>query len=77
VSKDHELPCEEQLEAIVAENQHLREENSELLKASTTFGQLAERLSTELRLERRADGGDRRRESRPSSPSRRAALSAP
>jgi hypothetical protein len=48
----------------------LEEENAELRRASSQFGQLAERLNAELRSERRA-GGDRRRDSRPESGRRR------
>jgi hypothetical protein len=71
VSDDHELTCEERLEATLAENQHLREQNGQLLKASTTFGVLAERLNTALQSERRLRVEDRRRYSRPGSVSRR------
>jgi hypothetical protein len=69
---DHDVPCEEKLEASQREIQRLCEENTELLKASNAFGQLAERLNTELRQERRIGEGDRRRWDRAGSPSRRA-----
>jgi hypothetical protein len=68
---DPDIPCEDQLEASQREIQKLREENRELLKASNAFGQLAERLNSELRNERRLGETDRRRQSRPGSMSRR------
>lgn len=69
---DNDLPCEEKLEASQREIQRLCEENGQLLKASNAFGQLAERLNTELRQERRVGEGDRRRWERAGAPSRRA-----
>ena len=42
----------------------LEEENEQLRRSAVKFGQLAERLNTELREERRA-GTDRRRGTRP------------
>ena len=77
MSIEPEMRCEEKLEATLQDNQRLREQNGQLLKASNTFGQLAERLNTELRLERRLAGEDRRRQARPSSAPRRASLAAP
>jgi hypothetical protein len=57
---DPDSPCEERLEASQVEIAALREENEQLLKASNDFGQLAERLNTELR-DRRRGQPDRRR----------------
>ena len=45
---------------------NLEEENRQLRRAATSFGQLAERLNEELGRERRRFGGDRRREPRDS-----------
>ena len=71
MSRDPDLPCEEQLEATLLENQRLREQNGQLVKASACFGQLAERLNTELQFERRLGDEDRRRLARPGCVSRR------
>lgn len=70
-----ELPCEEKLEASQREIQRLSEENSQLLKASNDFGQLAERLNTALRQERRVGEADRRRWERLGSKPRRSSAS--
>ena len=64
----------ERLEASWLEIQRLREENARLLEASTVFGQLAERLNSELQ-ERRLGAPDRRRWARLGAPSRRASTS--
>jgi hypothetical protein len=52
--------CEEELEAVRRENELLREQNHHLADASDDFGQLAERLNTALRAERRIQAIDRR-----------------
>ncbi|MEO6236679.1 MAG: hypothetical protein ABIQ52_06735 [Vicinamibacterales bacterium] len=62
---------EEQLGMTRRENEKLQEENRHLLSASDAFGQLAERLNTELQLERRLGDVDRRRSLRAASMSRR------
>jgi hypothetical protein len=62
--ENRDLPLEERLEASRLEIQRLREENSRLLEASKVFGQLAERLNTQLQEERRRGEADRRRWSR-------------
>jgi hypothetical protein len=61
VPTDRELPCDERLKAILLENQRLREQIKQLMQASSTFGQLAERLNAELQLERRGRVENRRR----------------
>ena len=66
-----DLPMEERLEASRLEIQRLREENSRLLEASKAFGQLAERLNTQLKEERRLGEADRRKWSRLGSVPRR------
>jgi predicted RNase H-like nuclease (RuvC/YqgF family) len=71
-----EVPCQERLAASQREIQKLREENSELMKASNAFGQLAERLNTELRQVRRLGDADRRRWSRPGAMPRRSSAEA-
>jgi hypothetical protein len=70
--EDSNLPWEQRLEASRLEIQRLREENLQLREASSVFGQLAERLNTELQQERRLGEADRRRSTRPDSPLRRA-----
>ena len=70
--EDTEIPCEERLQATEQEIRKLREENGELMKASNAFGQLAERLNTELRQERRLGDADRRRWTRAGTIPRRA-----
>jgi predicted RNase H-like nuclease (RuvC/YqgF family) len=52
------------LEACEETVRHLEEENRELRDAAGTFGQLAERLNSALRKERREAVGDRRRTDR-------------
>jgi hypothetical protein len=74
--EDTVASLEERLEASRLEIQRLREENARLLEASTAFGQLAERLNTELQ-ERRLGEADRRRWSRLGAPSRRAPEGSP
>ena len=69
--KDCVASLKERLEESRLEIQRLREENARLLEASTAFGQLAERLNTELQ-ERRLGEADRRRWARIGSPGRRA-----
>jgi hypothetical protein len=73
--EDSEASWKERLEASRLEIQRLREENARLVEASNAFGQLAERLNTELQQERRMGEADRRRWSRLGTPSRRAASS--
>jgi hypothetical protein len=65
------MSLETRLEASRLEIQRLREENERLVEASNAFGQLAERLNTELQKERRLGEADRRRWSRPGLPTRR------
>lgn len=67
-----DISCEEELEASRREVERLSEENGQLIEASNVFGQLAERLNTELREERRVGDPDRRRWDRAGSKSRRA-----
>ena len=43
--------CNETLDELKQQNAELQDENQELREASTTFGDLAERLSKELRKE--------------------------
>ena len=43
--------CNETVHELTQQNAELQEENQELREASTTFGDLAERLSEELRKE--------------------------
>ena len=43
--------CHETVDELKQENAELKEENQELREASTVFGDLAERLSRELRKE--------------------------
>jgi hypothetical protein len=74
---DPEIPCEERLEASRQEMDELREENEQLVKSSNDFGQLAERLNSELRHERRVGQPDRRRWPRVGAVLRRASQSAP
>jgi predicted nucleic acid-binding Zn-ribbon protein len=69
---DRDTPCEERLEATKVEINELRENNEQLLKSSNDFGQLAERLNTELQQERRRGQPDRRRWPRIGAVSRRA-----
>lgn len=69
--EDGDLPLKQRLEAIQLEIQRLREENAQLLEASKAFGQLAERLNTQLQEERRLGEADRRRWSRLGSVARR------
>ena len=69
--QDNDIPCEERLEASQREIQRLREQNGQLIQASNDFGQLAERLNSELRKERRLGEEDRRRRFRPGSVPRR------
>lgn len=64
------MSLEARLEESRLEIQRLREENARLVEASNAFGQLAERLNTELK-ERRMGEADRRRWARLGSPSRR------
>jgi hypothetical protein len=70
--EDSDASWEERLETSRLEIQRLREENERLIEASNAFGQLAERLNTELQQERRLGEADRRRWSRLGAPSRRA-----
>lgn len=49
-----------QLEDCQETVRHLEEENHELREAAGTFGQLAERLNSALREERRQSAADRR-----------------
>lgn len=76
---DPETPCEERLQASKLEIVELREEeeNEQLAKSSNDFGQLAERLNSELRPERRLGKPDRRRWPRIGAASRRVFQSAP
>jgi hypothetical protein len=69
--RDSDASLRERLEASHLEIQRLREENARLVEASNAFGQLAERLNTELQQERRLGEADRRRWSRLGAPSRR------
>lgn len=50
--------CHETLDELRQENHELKEENEELREASTVFGDLAERLSKELRGENEDVDGD-------------------
>ena len=61
ITRNHLSLCEEELEALRRENDRLREENQHLTGASDGFGQLAERLNTALRAERRIEIVGRRR----------------
>jgi hypothetical protein len=67
---DSDLSWEQRLAASHLEIQRLREENAQLRKASTAFGQLAERLNMELQMERRQGEPDRRQSSRLGAPRR-------
>ena len=71
-NQDDDLPLEKRLEASQLEIQRLREENLQLLEASKAFGQLAERLNSQLQEERRLGDADRRRWSRLGTAPRRA-----
>jgi hypothetical protein len=62
--EDRDASWQERLEASRLEIQRLREENARLVEASNAFGQLAERLNTELQHERRLAEAERRRGSR-------------
>ena len=53
--------CQQTVEKLEEQKEHLEEENRHLRQAAGAFGQLAERLNTTLREERRRHGGDRRR----------------
>jgi hypothetical protein len=77
VSNQEDTSWEERLEASRLEIQRLREENARLVEASNAFGQLAERLNTELQQERRLGEADRRRWSRLGTPSRRLPAASP
>jgi hypothetical protein len=65
--------CEQRLKAAQQENDRLLEQNRFLLGAADAFGQLAERLNTELQTERRFAAHDRRGNTRPGEVLRRAA----
>jgi hypothetical protein len=69
--EDSDASLEARLEESRLEIQRLREENARLVEASTAFGQLAERLNTELLEERRLGEADRRKWSRLGAPARR------
>jgi hypothetical protein len=75
--EDTDASWEERLEASRLEIQRLREENARLMESSNAFGQLAERLNTELQQERRLGEADRRRWARLGAPSRRASAASP
>ena len=74
---DPEIPCEQRLEASKQEVDELREENEQLVKSSNDFGQLAERLNSALRHDRRFGQPDRRRWPRIGAVSRRVSQNAP
>lgn len=57
MSGDELTRCQEELQTLREENQHLRE-------AANAFGALAERLNDQLETERRGPSGERRRELR-------------
>lgn len=57
MSGDELTRCQEELQTLREENQHLRE-------AANAFGALAERLNDQLGTERRSPSGERRRELR-------------
>jgi len=51
--------CQKTVEQLEQQKEQLEEENGHLRQAAGAFGQLAERLSTELREQRRQPGGNR------------------
>ncbi len=51
--------CQKTVEQLEQQKEQLEEENGQLRQAAGAFGQLAERLSTELREQRRQPGGNR------------------
>jgi predicted nuclease with TOPRIM domain len=57
--------CHDTLDELRQENHELKEENEELREASTVFGDLAERLSKELRGESEDVDGDTTRDADP------------